>query len=554
VTNQQTWPKVMIIGLDGMEPELVAQWHAEGRLPNIGRLIDEGIFSPLRSTVPPTTAPAWTTVLTGCNEGRHGTYDFRYQEPGTYRVQLAHDGLRSAPTMWEHLSGTGTTFASVEVPCTYPPPSLEGGVIVSGMEKPNFTPQSCNPPELYAELRAAGLEDLWHYNPDFRDKLDWDKLVESMQERVVLTEYLTRNHPAALYMQVLMPTDHYAHLYFGKDEVPLTDGGTLKQPLRSVYELVDDYVGQILDKARGPETNLIVLSDHGFWREDFTMNVSAWLREEGYLKLHATRNLLSSRVARSLKRVLPGQLKHLISRTRAGQRSLGMDFEARFDWPRTRAYCWGMGAKIRINVRGREPQGIVEPGAEYDELRETIIAQLTELRNPTSGKPVFKRVWRREELYEGPRVEDAHDIVGEASDNVSLNSNLHDPAVPVFFEKTPDNLRVLAGVINKPLTPGQHSSHGVLILHGPAFDSDRTLTEVPGLADVAPTAMHLVGADVPGGMDGRVLEDVLEDAWKAEHPVTRGDAATRAMGGQDPRYTEQEEEQVAQRLRNLGYL
>lgn len=552
--DTQHHPDVLMIGLDGLEPTLVERWSAEGRLPTLTGLMERGVFSRLRSTTPPATAPAWTTVLTGANEGKHGVYDFRHQEPGTYQVKLVHAGLCSMPTMWHYLSEAGVSFASLEVPGTYPPPQLSGGVIVSGFQKPGFTPEACVPHELHAELTAAGIDQLHHYHPVRQEPFDWSKFERTLEERRILADHVLSTVRPRVFFQVLMPTDHFAHQYFGHESAPLADGGTIEEPLRQVYEAVDRAVGERLERWAGLATNVILLSDHGFYREDFLVSLSAWLRENGYLSMRATRNLLSARLRKFAKRVMPSHLRHALGRSSLGRAGAGRDFAAQFDWENTRAFCWGAGARIRINLRGREPRGTVEPGAEYEDLRDELIERLEGLAHPKTGQSVFKRMWRREELYHGPRVEEAPDLVGELGAHVTVNSNLHDPDIPLFFEKTQEGQRLLRGVFDKPLGRGNHSPLGTLMLVGPAFEAGAKLDDMPGLSDIAPTALYLAGLGVPGEMDGSVPAGALTQQWREEHPVREAGRVADREGAGSSGYTEAEQEQVSQRLRDLGYL
>lgn len=547
-------PDVMILGLDGADPELVEQWCAEGHLPTIARLKEQGTVSPIRSTIPPTTAPAWTTVLTGVNEGKHGIYDFRHQKPGTYQVRLVHAGLRAAPTIWHYLSQAQVSFACLEVPGTYPPENLPGGVMVAGWDKPAFGPEACSPPQLHTELVAAGVTRLDDYHPVRRQPLDWGRFLATLEERIRLAAHVSIAVRPRVFMQVLTPTDHFAHQYFGLPSAVLNDGSRLPEPLRQVYQAVDRTLGELLRCCAGPDTNLILLSDHGFRAEDYIVNLSAWLRENGYLKARATGNLLSARLRRFFKLHLPYALRHALIRTGLGRAGEGLGFAAQFDWDKTVAFCWGASwARIRLNVRGREPKGTVAPGAEYERLREEIIGRLQQLVHPQTGRPVFERLWRREELYHGPRAEEAPDIVGQPAPGITVRSNLYDPRIPLFFEKTPDNLRILEGTIDMPTGRGDHNLYGTLILHGPAFKQGSRFTDLPTLMDIAPLVLYLVDLGIPDYMDGRVPTEVLTEHWLQAHPLRGGSGAASNELASSDGYTDEEQERVAQRLRNLGY-
>jgi predicted AlkP superfamily phosphohydrolase/phosphomutase len=208
------------------------------------------------------------------------------------------------------------------------------------------------------------------------------------------------------------------------------------------------------------------------------------------------------------------------------------------DWSRTVASsAWTRQQGIRLNVRGREPQGIVAPGAEYERLRDDISAALLQTTEPTTGEAVVDRVWRREELYTGPFYEAVPDLV---------------------FALRPD---FTASPVQQGLwTPtgwasGDHSLEGMFIAWGRAIAPGRV--EGAALIDIAPTALYLLDQPVPLEMDGRVLLDLLDDGFVAVHPVRRGtEQASHSV--EDPpgavALTAEEEADVAARLRGLGYL
>ena len=110
--------QLLVIGLDGATLDLVAPWAAAGELPVLGRLMRTGAWGPLRSTLPPATFPAWTSVVTGVNPGRHGILDFVERVPGTLRVRFVNGSQRRTPALWTRLSARGRRVAVLTVPAT----------------------------------------------------------------------------------------------------------------------------------------------------------------------------------------------------------------------------------------------------------------------------------------------------------------------------------------------------------------------------------------------------------------------------------------------------
>src|SRR4029077_14033209 len=126
---------LVVVGLDGATLDLIRPWVADGTLPHLSRLCDRGAGGRLRSTIPPATFPAWTSLVTGVNPGRHGILDFTERIPGTYRLRFVNGSYRRAPALWTRLTHAGRRVAVMTVPATYPPERV-AGIMVSGFESP----------------------------------------------------------------------------------------------------------------------------------------------------------------------------------------------------------------------------------------------------------------------------------------------------------------------------------------------------------------------------------------------------------------------------------
>jgi predicted AlkP superfamily phosphohydrolase/phosphomutase len=207
------------------------------------------------------------------------------------------------------------------------------------------------------------------------------------------------------------------------------------------------------------------------------------------------------------------------------------------DWSRTVAFGpWNAQQGVRINVRGREPQGIVAPGADYESLRDEIRCALLEATAPQTGRPVVAQVWNREEIYDGPFLDEMPDLV------LALRSPFAaSPLQPGLWSPT-------------GWGSGDHSLTGMTILRGPAVAPGRV--EGSELIDVVPTILYLLGQPLPAALDGRVLTRALDRAFVAAHPIRHlepGDHGP-AAGLAGEVLTPEEEAEVQARLRGLGYL
>ncbi len=243
------------------------------------------------------------------------------------------------------------------------------------------------------------------------------------------------------------------------------------------------------------------------------------------------RSLLQSAVLRALS---PRQRKQL-AQVRGSAYAV--------DWTRTRCYAvktYHPGGGVQVNLRGRQPQGIVEPGEEYERLRNAILEGLLGLRDPETGERLIEEAYRREEVYHGPHLEAAPDIV------YLLNPDY-------FLDDQPGQLVSRMDRAAARLNHSVHRQDGILALTGPGVF--RAGVELPkaNILDVAPTLLYALGLPLPEDLDGRVLEEAFEPAFLQAHPVHRGGALGDTAGVVNE-YTEEEEEGIRAALRELGYV
>jgi predicted AlkP superfamily phosphohydrolase/phosphomutase len=142
--NSPTQRKVIVIGLDGATLDLILPWVQKGLLPNFQRIIKKGIWGHLTSTIPPFTAPAWTSFMTGKNPGKHGIYDFMVREPGTYTSSSVNASFCDADSLWRIIGSEGKKVGVINVPMTYPPEEVNG-FLISGMLTPSNTDTFSHP-------------------------------------------------------------------------------------------------------------------------------------------------------------------------------------------------------------------------------------------------------------------------------------------------------------------------------------------------------------------------------------------------------------------------
>ena len=566
-------PKLVVIGLDAATWTLIKPWMAEGGMPNLAKLMQAGVSGPLQSVLPPITPPAWTSFMTGKNPGKHGIFNFTETERNGYAMKYSNATSRRAPTLWKLLNDAGFSVGTMNIPFTYPPEKLNGFQI-SGMGTPSDESPFVHPPELQEELRRQlgkielDLRFLGAMNTDERRYQVLAEMESHDRQWANAALYLLEHHPQDVMMFVFMSIDtvqHYVWQHMDKNHFIHDPKLAPKfgDAVRNVYERLDAAAGEIISRLP-PETNLFVVSDHGGGPVvERTLYLNRYLAQLGLLQYRekATSGLyqLGKKILRFgfslLRSTLSSRQKswlaHLLPKLHQKSEAAYSSFSD-IDWSRTKAYCSEVLAappSIYINLKGVKPQGTVDP-AEYDQLLNHIIEKLAELKDPRTGKPVIKKVYRRDELFHGPFANETADLTLDWWSEDSLFSTQ-----PSFPEDTHKPALVIRE--HKPSTEaewgGTHRLQGILVARAPAF---KTKGEIAGarLLDLAPTILHLLGVAVPADMDGRVLEAAFRPEFLSQHPVKAGAASGTSAGGREGGYTEEESAKVEERLQALGYI
>ena len=541
---------VCVIGLDGASFGVLDQWTALGAMPHLSRLTARGCRAELVSTLPPVTAPAWTSLTTGVNPGVHGVFDFFLWDPEHKGARVARSGDVPVPRVWDLIGRHGRTVGVYYVPVTYPATPVNG-FLVTGMLTPGPGPSMTHPPHLWEDLERRGLRPRRAHVGSLTERRTAARLIEShRRHEAALVHLVERFRPDFLFC-VLQELDQIQHRLWDYCN-PATGGGpdpATRSLVERFFRSLDATLGRLVELF-GERARFFIVSDHGFGPLDAACPLNFYLAERGFLKVdwgllkrvRARRRMVLGaealtrqigapiRLERSLRRI-----KKRLRRGRPGWHSAVL-FGPAVDWSRTRACVMSHTDQgITVNLKGRFPQGIVEPGEEYERVIRDLTAALEELVDPETGRPLVTQVLRREEVHHGPRLHLAPD----------LYVVLRDRAV-----KEVATLRRTL-LCEFPLK-AWHRMEGVLVAAGPGI---RTGQEVfARITDVAPTVLAALGLPVPRHMDGRCLTALFEDDFLAAHPVRREEAALpparSAAAGPSP----EEEHAVREQLRRLGYL
>jgi predicted AlkP superfamily phosphohydrolase/phosphomutase len=573
--------RTLIVGLDGADLSVIEALGA-ARLPHLFAAMQRGAYAAQKSVMPPATLPNWATFLTGVDPGTHGVFDFTTRQG--YSVRFTAGRVREAPTLFRQLDRAGMRTACLFFPGTYPPEPLEHGIFVSGWDAPVAFAADASfvwPRSLHAELvqrfGAQTFDDVDEFHADaegFHARLP-DALVARIERRAELACELLGRQCWDAFGVYFGETDTASHHLWS-----LWDTRSPRHPrgahgyderardgLPRVYEAADRALGALLQAAGGESVELTIVSDHGSGgSSDKVLYLNRVLEAAGFLTMRA-QGVLGGSLPGALKtlalRALPPRARELVFRMAGTLLPSWLESRVRFsaiDFARTIAFSDELNylPAIHFNVRGREPDGLLEP-SELEKARAAIEAVLLALRDPWTGAPVVRAVHAREALFHGPFVERAPDLLLELELDAGYSYNLMPSSESrELFRKLEPHEHL--GRKGRSLA-GSHRDHGLYVAAGPSvLPVGRLDPSVPAhIADASATLLARLGVAPPIEASGRVLP-ILNIEPPAAPPTQRDDArTTRSTHAATSSHAAEHddragERKVAERLRNLGYI
>jgi len=535
--------KIFVVGLDGGSYKLLKRLAAEGYMPFFASVLEEGVSGELRSVLPPSTPTAWSTFLTGQNPGRHGVFEFFAYENMAAPLRVVNSlSLRDSDTLWAVMGRAGRRVGFVNVPMTYPPHPVEG-TMITGILTPSVAQRFTYPPDLYQQLKKELGEYMigvtWR---DYSTK-EIPRFIQALTrcslQRRKYVRYLMEHHPWEFFMVVFSETDSLQHALWnfleGNGKGPL--GSETREDILEYYRVLDLIMEELCTIA-GEETQVFFISDHGFGPLQKWVHINTWLQQTGFLAFN-WKQVYLRRGARRLRGLLRRVDRFNWRKKLFAKEGYRTDILSCIDWDRTKAFSVLSGEQgIRINLRGREPKGIVSPGEEYETLRDLIIARLQRLKDPQTGEAVGDFVKKREEVYKGPHVSQAPDIVfllreGNCISDVFPASKIFEPTDWQFGT-------------------GTHRLQGLFAAKGPGIKRNERI-EGAGLEDLLPTFLYSLGIPIPANLDGKALDDIYQEGVLSARSPTFVETVHEDQAEMDG-YSNQEEQKVIERLRGLGYI
>ncbi|MBI1918635.1 MAG: alkaline phosphatase family protein, partial [Planctomycetes bacterium] len=451
--------KIFAICLDCAAPELVLR---NSRLPHLSDLMAQGCYGRLESVIPPITVPAWMCMATSQDPGSLGVYGFRNRTDYSYNgLGIVNSRSINTPAIWDWLAVEGKRAVVIGVPPGYPPRKVNGVSVGCFLTPDPYRNEFTYPASVKRELeRLVGTYpvDVQGFRTDDKEWLR-DQIYEMTRKHFEVVRYLMATVPWDYFQFVEIGLDRMHHgfwKFFDPTHRQYVPDNPYETVIPDYYAYLDEEIGKTLELL-DEDTIRLVASDHGAQRLDGGFCVNEWLYREGLLAL---RGYPSEPTPFSVDRV---------------------------DWARTKVWSeGGYYARVFLNVKGREPQGVVTR-TEYESLLDDLTSRLEALPDD-QGRVMGTRAFRPQHLYRKVRNVAPDLIVQLGGLYWRSIGGLGYPSLHVQENDTgPDDCN--------------HAQFGVFILAAPSL-SIRGEVEGMHLLDVAPTLLDLAGCKIPPTVQG----------------------------------------------------
>ena len=455
--------KVFVLGLDSIPPELLFDRWLD-QLPNIKRLISNSIYGAMKSTIPAITCPAWVSMMTSANPGRLGLYGFRNRSNYDYEgLSFANSGTIRQDTVWDILSKIGKKVVVIGVPMTYPPKPVNGCMVTCFMT-PDTKCDYTYPHELKAEVESVSngyILDVGEFRSDNKDSI-LKTIYDMTEKRFRLARYFIHSKDWDFFMVVEMGPDRIHHAfwkYFDQEHPKHIPGSKYQDVILNYYKYLDEEIGETL-KLLSDDTLILIVSDHGAKKMVGGICINEWLIQNGYMKLVQYPSETT-------------QFNKLI-----------------VDWDNT--MVWGEGGyygRIFMNVKGREPRGVIAP-QHYEHFRNELIRKLEDLRDE-NGRNIHTKVFKPEDIYT--------ECNGIPPDLIVYYGDLSWRSIGSVGNRT-----IWASENDTGPDDANHSQYGIFIMRN-GKSQYGVRREGVTLYDIAPTILNYMGVKVPEDMEGKTL-------------------------------------------------
>ena len=373
--------KTVVLGIDGVPYTFLQAQFEKGAMPNLAAVCKTHGMKQMKSVFPTISSVAWTTYMTGTNPARHNIMGFVDRVANPFEITINTGADRKAETIWEALSKKGDSVIVMNVPMTYPPIPVNG-VLVAGFLCPDIRRVSY-PAGFSTYLQEQGycIDVDAHIAQESKREFI-SQLIKVMDNRFDITFDLLNTRDWDFFQVVIMETDRLYHFFWDD----LEPGQEYSNEVEKFFKLLDDNIGKLLEKLPD-DVRILLLSDHGFGKVSYEVQVNSWLEEVGLLSFPSTG-----------PKALPNYAPESV--------------------------CYSLlPGRIFLNLEGREEQGRIKK-ADYTKVRNHVKEQLALFKNPQTGEKIFSGIFDREEIYEGPYLEAAADIIVHPSRGYDLKSRV----------------------------------------------------------------------------------------------------------------------------------
>jgi predicted AlkP superfamily phosphohydrolase/phosphomutase len=548
--------RLMVLGLDGATWSVLDPMRQRGLMPNLDAFLTGAAYGTLRSTIPPVTTAAWTTMMTGCGPARHGVFDHRYYDAAEGRMKVNHSGRIRVPTVWHLLSAAGRSIVSLNLPGLYPPLKLRG-IVVSGMDAPHLEAALSAAPEFGARLKAEapgyGLGYFWKRAPQALEELTTNARLtaESFRGRAeggwLADRIVTDWSVLMVQFQNLDPFQHRVWPYLNVDETGI-DRPDWNDAAGEVMRGLDEAIGRLCELAAKRGAAVMMVSDHGFGPCLGRIHVNRILVASGVARLPGWAGQIGRRAFQLGDRLRLWGQKRDNPAARSASFDQSVTAQYPFDWKRTLAFAPHQDTAAMVYVNCAARHGGVKTAAprltprQIDDARTRAAEALAGARHPETGTALFPEIIATAEAYQVDPVSEGYpDLIALPDEPYWVRTKLSSGSSWV----EPDaNL------------PGTHRPEGIVALAGTGMTSGRNIAA--HLSDVTPTILALLGLPIPPHIEGKPITGSARSINSMSGLAsTRRDPAEALLGGLHRKpfeYTSEEQEIIERRLAELGYL
>ena len=519
--------KVILLGLDGATWTQLNPHISMGLMPNLLKLIDNGVKGILNSTVPYTSRACWLSILTGTNPGKHG---IPHHTVG---------GKHEVPRLWDILTEKKMKQLIVNDLITYPPSPIDGVMISGGFSTPSTSKDFTYPISIMDEINKI----VENYTPSLsaeilqktqEEKFDefYNKLQEWGNNVVKISTNLEKNHEWQLFAPIIENTDYINHFFWDKPEF-----------LKKFFIWLDDVIGKFNEIAKKNNANLIIVSDHGGGPIKKHFLINTWLQQSGFTNF-----------------TKPNKIRKILSKTGIKRKDVRSNL--------SKLHLRGIASKITTSeIRKMVPidkneSGVIdvnskvfseaydeitvniENSIEYEKTRNKLIEKLENLKDD-EGNFIVSKVYKREESFHEPFVNRAHDLQFVLNEGYCYSS-----AIREKYILTPEEIG--------RIRTGDHRPEGIFLGSGPDFEKGKSISGLQ-LWDICPIILHCLELEIPSYMDGTVPKELFSQhssAFKREIFIKneiKKDFSKKQIDNKINEYSKEDEDEIKKVLDEMGY-